>query len=286
MAFGAFAVDTILRCMSLPPGAEGIRFVPVMKVASWNVNSVNVRRERLLRWLAAKQPDVLCLQELKGTEEAFPSADVLELGYHAALYGQRTYNGVAILAKQPPENVRKGFDDGEQDNEARLLAARVQGVHVLCCYVPNGQLITSDKYVYKQRWLDRLLGYLQRHHHPSEPLVVCGDFNIAPEDRDCYDPASFHESVLCHDVMREKWRSLLAWGLVDTFRLHVPDAGKYSWWDYRMLGFPKGMGLRIDHVLATRPLAARCTLAAIDREERKGKQPSDHAPVIAEFSWP
>jgi exodeoxyribonuclease III len=272
--------------MSLPPAPHDIRFVRVMKVASWNVNSINARRERLLRWLAAQQPDVLCLQELKCLDEAFPSADVLELGYHAALHGQRTYNGVAVLAKQPLEDVRRGFDDGEQDGESRLLSARVQGLRVLSCYVPNGQLISSDKYMYKQRWLDRLLAYLQRHHDPAEPLLVCGDFNIAPEDRDCCDPPAWRDSVLFHEVVREKWRKLLAWGLVDTFRLHVPDPGKFSWWDYRQLSFPKGVGLRIDHVLATRPLAERCSAAGIDRDERKGKQPSDHAPVLAELRWP
>jgi exodeoxyribonuclease-3 len=256
-----------------------------MKIASWNVNSVNVRRERLLRWLADKQPDVLCVQELKGLDDGFPSADVLELGYRALLYGQRTYNGVAILAKSAPEDARRGFDDGEDDQEARFLSARVAGLRVLSCYVPNGQELGSPKYLYKQRWLDRLLAYLERHHAPSEPLLVCGDFNIAPEDRDCYDPEGFRDSVLFHEIVREKWQRLAAWGLVDTYRLHVQDAGKFSWWDYRMLAFPKGRGLRIDHVLATRPLAQRCTAAAIDREERKGKQPSDHAPVIAEFDW-
>jgi exodeoxyribonuclease-3 len=257
-----------------------------MKVASWNVNSVNVRRERLLRWLADKQPDVLCVQELKGVDDAFPSADVLALGYQAVLFGQRTYNGVAILAKSAIEDVRRSFEDGEDDSEARFLSARIAGIHVLCCYVPNGQELDSPKYAYKQRWLDRLLAYLERHHTPSEPLLVCGDFNIAPEDRDCYDPDGWRNSVLFHEIVHEKWQKLCAWGLVDSYRLHVQEAGKFSWWDYRMLAFPKGRGLRIDHVLATRPLAERCTAALIDREERKGKQPSDHAPVLAEFDWP
>jgi exodeoxyribonuclease-3 len=254
-----------------------------MMVASWNVNSINARRERLLRWLSDKQPDVLCLQELKGVDESFPSADVYELGYQSAVYGQRTYNGVAILAKSPIEDIRRGFGDADPDAEARFLSARVGTVRVLCCYVPNGQQISSEKYSYKLRWLDRLLAHLERHHSPAEPLVLCGDFNIAPEENDCYDPEGWRESVLFHSAVREKWRLLIRWGLVDTYRKHVPDAGKYSWWDYRMLSFPKGRGLRIDHVLATAPLAARCTAAAIDREERKGKQPSDHAPVSAVF---
>jgi exodeoxyribonuclease-3 len=150
--------------------------------------------------------------------------------------------------------------------------------------VPNGQSLDSPKFGYKLSWLDRLHAYLARHHQPSEPLVLCGDFNIAPEDRDVYDPEALRDDVLCHPLVRDKWRALLAFGLSDTFRLHVQDAGKFSWWDYRMLGFPKGRGLRIDHVLATAPLAARSTAASIDREERKGKQPSDHAPAIAEFT--
>ena len=161
---------------------------------------------------------------------------------------------------------------------------RIGDTRVLCCYVPNGQSLDSPKFAYKLSWLDRLSAYLARHHSKEESLLVCGDFNIAPEDRDVYDPAALSEDVLCHPLVREKWRALLGFGLVDTFRQHVPDAGKYSWWDYRMLGFPKGRGLRIDHLLATAPLAARCTGAAIDREERKGKQPSDHAPVSAVFS--
>jgi exodeoxyribonuclease III len=257
-----------------------------MKIATWNVNSIGVRKERLVRWLTDKQPDVLCLQELKCLEDAFPSAEIEALGYHAAVLGQRTYNGVAILAKTPLCDVKRGLEDDDSDPEARFLSAEIAGLRIVCCYVPNGQELSSPKYEYKQRWLDRLLAYLQRRHSPREPLLVCGDFNIAPEDRDCYDPEGLRDDVLCHVRVRERWRALIAWGLVDTFRQHVPDAGKYSWWDYRQLAFPKGRGLRIDHVLASQGLAERCHAASIDREERKGKQPSDHAPVTAELHWP
>jgi len=257
-----------------------------MKIASWNVNSVKARRERLLSWLDRHKPDVLCLQELKTVEDGFPSADVFELGYHAVLLGQKTYNGVAILARESPEDVRLNMDDGDGDSESRLISAKVAGVRVICCYVPNGQEITSDKFTYKLRWLDRLIAYLARNHSPAEPLVVCGDFNIAPEDRDCYAPLEWSDSVLCHPAVRERFQQLCAWGLVDTYRLHEQAAGKYSWWDYRMLAFPKGRGLRIDFVLASRALSERCVAVAIDREERKGKLPSDHAPVIAEFNFP
>lgn len=257
-----------------------------MKIASWNVNSVKARRERLLSWLDRHKPDVLCLQELKTLHDGFPSSDVFELGYHAVMLGQKTYNGVAILARSEPEDVRLNMDDGDADTESRLISARVAGIRVISCYVPNGQETTSDKFEYKLRWLDRLLAYLERHHTPSEPLVVCGDFNIAPEDRDVYDPAGWADTVLCHPAVRERFQKLCAWGLVDTYRLHEQAAGKYSWWDYRMLAFPKGRGLRIDFVFASRMLAERCTAVAIDREERKGKLPSDHAPVIAEFNFP
>ncbi|HEY6876745.1 MAG TPA: exodeoxyribonuclease III [Polyangiales bacterium] len=254
-----------------------------MKVASWNVNSVVARRERLLAWLTRRAPDVLCLQELKTLDDAFPRAEVEALGYHVALHGQRTYNGVAILAKQPLGDVRRNLDDGVAEADARLISAQVGDVRVVCCYVPNGQSLDSDKYPYKLAWLDRLRAYLQRHH-AGEPLLVCGDFNVAPEDRDVYDPEGLRDDVLVHESVREKFRALLDFGLVDTYRLHVQDPGKYSWWDYRQLGFPKNRGLRIDFVLASPTLAARCTGAWIDREERKGKQPSDHAPMVAEFS--
>jgi exodeoxyribonuclease-3 len=255
-----------------------------MKVVSWNVNSVVARRERLLAWLGKHQPDVLCLQELKSVDDGFPRAEVEALGYHVALHGQRTYNGVAVLSRTPIQDVRKDLDDGAEESDARLLSVRIGETRVLCCYVPNGQSVDSPKFPYKLSWLDRLRAYLARHHEPGEPLLLCGDFNIAPEDRDVYDPEALRDDVLCHALVRDKWRALLDFGLTDTFRQHVQEAGKYSWWDYRMLGFPKGRGLRIDHVLATAPLAARCTAASIDREERKGKLPSDHAPAIAELT--
>ncbi|MDB4987195.1 MAG: xth [Myxococcaceae bacterium] len=254
-----------------------------MKVASWNVNSVVARRERLLAWLAKQQPDVLCLQELKCVDDGFPLAEVQALGYHVALHGQRTYNGVAILSRLPIEDVRKNLDDGVEETDARLISVRIARTRVICCYVPNGQALDSPKWPYKLAWLDRLRDYLAQHH-PREQLLVCGDFNIAPEARDCFDPEGMREDVLCHPLVRERWRALLALGLVDTFRQHVGDPGKYSWWDYRMLGFPKGRGLRIDFILADAQLARACTGATIDRDERKGKLPSDHAPVIAEFT--
>jgi len=253
-----------------------------MKLATYNVNSIRARLERLVAWLGREQPDVVCLQELKVPDHEFPMMEVQAAGYQAAVYGQKTYNGVAILAKQPPEDVRIGFGGGA-DPDARLIAARVNGIRVISAYVPNGQVVGSEKWAYKLDWYDRLRAHLEQTYSPDEPLVLCGDFNVAPEDRDVARVEEWANTVLAHEDGRAKLRALTAWGLVDTIRLHHNDQGPYSWWDYRMLGFAKGNGLRIDHILATRPLAARCTEAYVVRDERKGKLPSDHAPVVAVF---
>jgi exodeoxyribonuclease-3 len=254
-----------------------------MRIASWNVNSVRIRQERLLDWLAQNQPDVLCLQELKCTDAEFPSLDISALGYTSATYGQRTYNGVAILSRLPLENVERGLQDGVEDPQSRLIVATVGGVRVVSVYAPNGQALGSPAYVYKLDWFARLRRYLEARHAPTDQVLVAGDFNIAPEARDVYDPLGWANSTLFSPPEREVLQHLCGFGLVDTFRLHHQEAGRYSWWDYRQLSFPKGKGLRIDHLLATRPLAQRCTSAGIDREARKGKQPSDHAPVWADF---
>ena len=254
-----------------------------MKLATWNVNSIRAREERLLRWLAANQPDVLCLQELKVTEDAFPLLPIRSLGYHAAVHGQKTYNGVAILSRAEPSEVERGFGDGGDETHARLVAARVGAVHVASVYVPNGQEVGSDKWAYKLEWLKRLRAWLDRRFAKGDLVAVCGDWNVAPEARDVCDPAAWEPSVLFHPGARAALEAVRAWGLVDAFRLHHQAPGLYSWWDYRMLAFPKNQGLRIDHVLLSEPLAARCTGALIDRNERKGKQPSDHAPVVVEI---
>ena len=255
-----------------------------MKIATWNLNSVRAREARLLAWLAANQPDVLCLQELKATDEDFPTAAVEALGYQAVVYGQRTYNGVAILSRGPLVEVEKGFRDGDDDAQARLISARAGEIRVVCAYFPNGAQVGSEKFAYKLRWMERMHQYLQRSLKRDEAAVLCGDFNVAPEDRDVARPEEWKESVLCHPEARAALARIAGLGLVDLFRRHHSEGGYYSWWDYRMLGFPKNNGLRIDHILATEPLAARCSEAEIDRNERKGKQPSDHAPVVATFS--
>ena len=252
-------------------------------IASWNVNSIRARQERLLRWLALRSPDVVCLQEIKTVEADFPFDALKEAGYHAAVHGQKTYNGVAILARQAPADVERGFGDGADDSQARLVAATVAGVRVASVYVPNGREVGSDRWGYKLDWLRRLEGWLEKRDVRRTPLALCGDFNVAPEARDVHDPAAWEGTVLFHPEARGALAQVTGVGLADTLRLHHPEAGLYSWWDYRMLGFPKDHGLRIDLVLASPPLAARCTGASIDRQERKGLLPSDHAPVLAEF---
>jgi exodeoxyribonuclease-3 len=254
-----------------------------MKIATWNVNSVKARKDRLLAWLAQHSPDVLCLQELKTEASGFPLEDVRAAGYEAVLHGQKTYNGVAILSRTAATDVRIGLDDGVDDAQARLIAASIGAVRVLSAYVPNGSEVGSDKWTYKLAWLERLHAYLARHHTPTERLVLCGDINIAPDDRDVARPEEWKDSVLCAAPARAAFQKLTSWGLVDVMRQAHPEGGIYSWWDYRMLGFQKNNGLRIDHVLATAPLASLASNAAVDREQRKGKSPSDHAPVIACF---
>lgn len=255
-----------------------------MKIVTWNVNSIRSRQDRLLAWLTAHQPDVLCLQELKVEESLYPFEAIQALGYHSAVHCQKTYNGVAILSKLPPQDVRCGLDDGSEDTQSRFISANIDGVRVISVYVPNGGEPGSDKYAYKLAFYRRLKEYLTRHHRPDEPLAICGDFNVAPTELDVAKPGSWEGSVLYNPEMRAVLADLLSWGLEDAFRRHRPEPGLYSWWDYRMLAFPKNDGLRIDHVFATPVLASRD--AFVDRNERKGDKPSDHVPLGVDFVWP
>ncbi|MGA1844213.1 MAG: exodeoxyribonuclease III [bacterium] len=254
-----------------------------MKIATWNVNSIRSRLERLLGWLNKNKPDVMCLQELKAEEYAFPFEPLQEAGYRAVVRGQKTYNGVAILSPHEPGDVERSFQDEGDESQARFIACRIGDVRVASVYVPNGGTVGSDKWEYKLTWMSRLRTYLDTHADPAENLVLCGDFNIAPDDKDVANPDSWRNTVLCHEDGRRALRRICDWGLVDLVRITHPKGGVFSWWDYRMLAFPKNDGLRIDHLLVTGPMAQRMVLAEIDREERKGKLPSDHAPVIAVF---
>jgi len=254
----------------------------VVKVATWNVNSVKARLERVQSFLHRERPDILCLQELKCVDEAFPYEAFRTLGYEATVHGQKTYNGVAILSREAPSEVARGFQDSADDPAARYVVARFGEISVASVYVPNGQSVGSEKYQYKLEWLSRFKRRLEQGLPPR--MIICGDFNIAPDERDVYDPKAWEGQVLFSEPEKSALEKLLSLGLVDTFRQHHSEPGLYTWWDYRQLGFPKNRGLRIDFILATPLLSRDCRESRIDREERKGTGASDHAPVISVFS--
>jgi len=255
-----------------------------VRIVTWNVNSVRSRKDRVVAWLERHGPDVVCLQETKTVDETFPADAFSALGYRSAIFGQKTYNGVAILAREEPANVRRGLPGDGPDHQKRIIAADVGGVTVVNIYVPNGSEVGSEKFAYKMEWLENLRTYLDDAFDPGAPLVLCGDFNIAPEDRDCHDPEEWRGKVLFHPDEHAALARLKNWGMVDALRLHHEEEGLYSWWDYRAAAFRRNRGMLIDHLLVTESLAARCQDVVIDKEERGGEKPSDHAPVMATFS--
>lgn len=251
-----------------------------MKLATWNVNSLNVRLPHLLDWLDREETDVVCLQETKLEDAKFPVVQLEAAGYHLAFSGQKTYNGVALLSRQPIHEVVCG-NPFFPDEQKRLIAGTVGGVRVISAYVPNGQAVGSDKYAYKLRWLAALAEFLEAELAAHPLLAICGDYNIAPDDRDVHDPRLWEGQILCSEAEREAFQRLLNLGLQDAFRLFPQPERVFSWWDYRMLGFQKNQGMRIDHLLLSSALADRCEAAGIDREPRKWPRPSDHAPAWA-----
>ena len=253
-----------------------------MRLATWNVNSLKVRLPHLLDWLAQARPDVVCLQETKAEDAKFPCGELEAAGYQAAFFGQKTYNGVAILSRSAPLEVSTGIA-GFEDEQKRVIAATAGGVRVVCVYCPNGQAVGSVKYDYKLRWFAGLKDYLAAELKRHPQLAVAGDFNVAPEDRDVHDPKAWEGQVHVSGPERAAWQALLALGLKDTFRLFDQPEKVFSWWDYRMMGFRRNAGLRIDHILVSAELAKRCTTCTIDKAPRKLERPSDHAPAIAEF---
>jgi exodeoxyribonuclease-3 len=255
-----------------------------MKVATWNVNSINVRLPQVLEWIEGNRPDALCLQETKCVDAKFPAPAFEELGYKSEVFGQPTYNGVAIVSPLKMDNVQRGFPDDAADAQKRLIAASINGVRVVNVYIPNGSEVDSDKYRFKLEWLGRLRKWLDEECDAKKPLLICGDFNIAPEDRDVHDPDLWAGQVLCSEPEREALENIRSWGLIDLFRQHHEESGMFSWWDYRGGAFPRNHGLRIDHLWATAPLAKKCVDAWIDRMPRAMEKPSDHVPVIAEFT--
>ncbi len=253
-----------------------------MKIATWNVNSLKVRLPQVLEWLAAHEPDVLVLQEIKQPTEAFNTQAFTELGYEALASGQKTYNGVAVVARQAPHDPVTDFP-GFDDPQRRILTTTIDGVRVVNLYVPNGSEVGSDKYAYKLRWLDAAAGYLETELAEHDRLVVLGDFNIAPADEDVYDAEKWGDAILCSPGERAALKKILNLGLTDVFRCFEQPEKTFSWWDYRAAGFRRNAGLRIDLILTSPALTDTVTASYVDKEPRAWERPSDHAPVVAEF---
>jgi exodeoxyribonuclease III len=253
-----------------------------MKIATWNVNSLKVRLPHVLDWLAQHQPDVLCLQETKTEDKGFPFAELEAAGYTALHNGQKTYNGVALLVRGTVTDVLRDIPNFD-DPQKRIIAGTVNGVRIISAYIPNGSEVGSEKYEYKLRWLKALIAWLKEEMATHPQLALLGDYNIAPDDRDVHDPAAWAGKILCSEPERDAFRALIDMGLSDAFRLFEQPEKIYSWWDYRMMGFRRNFGMRIDHILLSSALAARCTACSVDKAPRKLERPSDHAPVIAEL---
>jgi exodeoxyribonuclease III len=252
-----------------------------MRIVSWNINSLRKRQDRLFAWLEATKPDIVCLQETKCPDELFPALALQAVGYRSAYHGEKSYNGVAILAKSDLHDIRPSLCDEVVDPQARVIAGMIGHVRVFSIYAPNGQAIGSPAYQYKLHWYHRLRNRIAKEK--STEVVVCGDFNVAPEDVDVYDPDLWRGAIMCSDGERAGFRELWKIGLHDTLRIHHKEGELFTWWDYQMRAFEKNRGLRIDAILASEELAKKCIAAGIDRKMRKGKEPSDHAPVWAEF---
>lgn len=252
-----------------------------MKIATWNVNSLKVRLEHVQSWLQDNQPDVLCLQETKTEDVNFPLAQLQQAGYHIVLSGQKTYNGVAIISKNAATDVQYGMPNFD-DPQKRVIAATINGVRVVCVYIPNGESPESDKYQYKLAWLEALKNWLKEEMQRHPKLALLGDYNIAPEDRDVHDPVAWVGKILVSEPERNVFKQLQQLGLRDAFRLFEQPEKSYSWWDYRMMGFRRNHGMRIDHIMLSDAL--NCTACNIDKTPRKLERPSDHTPVWAEVS--
>jgi exodeoxyribonuclease-3 len=257
-----------------------------MRLASWNVNSLKVRLPQLLDWSARHAPDIVCVQETKMEDDKFPALELEAAGYHCAWSGQKTYNGVAILSRRALSGLATGIPSFA-DEQKRLIAANVgegaDAIRVVCAYVPNGQAVGTAKYEYKLRWIAAFRAWVEQELHAGARLAVLGDYNVAPEDDDVHDPKALRGQVLCSAPERDAFKSLLALGLKDAFRLFAQKEKSFTWWDYRMNAFKRNLGLRIDHVLLCSALAARCTACCIDVEPRRFERPSDHAPIVADL---
>jgi exodeoxyribonuclease-3 len=255
-----------------------------MKIATWNVNSINARLDHLLGWLETTQTDVVCLQETKCVDENFPYQPIFELGYHTAFYGQKSYNGVAILSKYDIEDVQKNFPGDDDDSPKRLIAATINGVRIVNTYIPNGTELWTDKFTFKLDWLQRLRKYFDDTCDKNGDVLLCGDFNVAPEELDVWNVPAWTGKLHFTKPERAAIHHVKQWGFVDVFREMNGDAREWSWWDYRAGAWQRNQGLRIDHVWTSRPLADKCTGCWIDRAPRALERASDHTPVVAEFA--
>ncbi|HKR14572.1 MAG TPA: exodeoxyribonuclease III [Pyrinomonadaceae bacterium] len=254
-----------------------------MLIATWNVNSIIARMPVFLRWLDDVKPDVICMQETKVTDDKFPLLVFQERGYQCQLFGQQTYNGVAILTRCACETSHRGYPGDDETAQSRLITSTVEGIQIINVYMPNGQAVGSDKYEMKLGWMRRFREFLDANYDPSTPVLLCGDFNVAPEDRDVHDVRLWQDRIMFSDQEHAALQHIKDWGFTDAYRLHNEEAGKFTWWDYRAGAFRRNLGLRIDHIWITEPLVSRVVRTWIDVETRKWEKPSDHAPVIVEL---
>jgi exodeoxyribonuclease III len=254
-----------------------------VRIATWNVNSLRARLDRVVSWLDLQHPDLVCLQETKVADEEFPRAPFEERGWRVEAFGQRTWNGVALLSREPVDDVARGFPDCAPGTGCRVIGGRFRGIRLLNLYVPNGQEVGTEKYAMKLAWMDALIAWVASTWDRTAPAVICGDFNVTPEDRDVFDGERHRGKILCSEPERERFAKLLALGFSDGFRMFNDQPKQYTYWDYGQVMFPRNLGYRLDHFLLSKPVAERCTSVTVDREERARERPSDHAPVVAEI---
>ena len=255
-----------------------------MLIATWNVNSVLARMPLVLRWLDDVKPDVVCMQETKCTDDKFPTLVFQERGYQCQLFGQQSYNGVAILSRCACETTHRGYPGDDETAQSRLITSTVNDIQIVNVYIPNGKAVGSEKYEMKLGWMRRLRDFFDQNYDPSRPVLLCGDFNVAPEDRDVHDVRLWQGRIMFSEQERATLQHIKDWGFTDAFRLHTEEGGKFTWWDYRAGAFRRNMGLRIDHVWITKPLVSRSVRTWIDLEPRTWEKPSDHAPLITEIN--
>jgi len=254
-----------------------------MLIATWNVNSILARLPHVMRWLDSVQPDVICMQETKCTDDKFPALLFQERGYQCQLFGQASYNGVAILTRCSCDTRYRGYPDDDETAQSRLITTNVNGIEIVNVYIPNGQAVGSEKYAFKLTWMQRLHDFFANHYDPKTPVLLCGDFNVAPDERDVHDVRLWNGRIMFSEGEHAALQHIKDWGFTDAFRLHTEDGGHFTWWDYRAGAFRRNLGLRIDHVWISEPLIERSVRTWIDKEPRKWEKPSDHAPVLAEF---